>query len=206
MPSTPTINPAIQKVIDVATAEVGYHEGKSGGHWNNQEKYAGEVPGLEWANGQPWCAVFVSWVALEADVSAAFPRTASCDAAAAWFKDRGEWSETPTIGAQVFYGTVADLVHTGIVVGFTADEIITVEGNTNDSGSREGDGVYRKVRRRRDAYVVGYGHPDYPTAPAPERKPTRVEQARTLLEAALKKAQGDRADSIRAGLKKLPTR
>jgi hypothetical protein len=99
------ISPAIQKVIDAATAEVGYHEGKSGGHWNNREKYAGQVPGLEWANGQPWCAVFVSWVALEAEVSSLFPRTASCDAGAAWFKDRTSGLTSLRVGAQVFYGT-----------------------------------------------------------------------------------------------------
>jgi hypothetical protein len=159
------VNPAIQKVIDTATAEVGYHEGRSGGHWNNQEKYAGQVPGLEWANGQPWCAVFVSWVALNAGVADLFPRTASCDVAAKWFRDRGQWSEFPSIGAQVFYGTAADLVHTGVVVDFDRDTITTVEGNTNDSGSREGDGVYRKVRQRRDGYVVGYGLPAYPVVP-----------------------------------------
>ena len=37
--------------------------------------------------------------------------------------------------------------HTGIYVGPAAPgEIITVEGNTNGSGSREGDGVYQKTR------------------------------------------------------------
>lgn len=198
------ISPAIQRVIDVATGEVGYHEGRSGGHWNNQEKYAGQVPGLEWANGQPWCCVFTSWVALKADVATLFPRTASCDVAGKWFKDRRQWSDVPTIGAQVFYGTPADLNHTGIVIDFDSNLITTIEGNTNTSGSREGDGVYRKVRRRRDAYVVGYGHPAYPDPPA---LPTLVEQARELLEQAARNADDPkRAARIRTALAKLPAR
>lgn len=152
----------VHRLIALALDEVGFHEGKTGGHWNNRTKYAGEVPGLAWADGQPWCAVFVSWLALVGGAAELFPRTASCDAGAAWFRERGQWSEYPAIGAQVFYGTPADLNHTGFVIDFDADTITTVEGNTNVTGSREGDGVYRKVRRRRDAHVVGYGYPKYP--------------------------------------------
>jgi hypothetical protein len=36
--------------------------------------------------------------------------------------------------------------HTGIVVKVLSGEIATIEGNTNDRGSREGDGVYQKTR------------------------------------------------------------
>lgn len=152
----------VDKLVRLALEEVGYHEGKTGGQWNNRTKYAAAVPGLGWADGQPWCAVFVSWLALVGGVAELFPRTASCDVGGQWFKDRGQWSEYPAIGAQVFYGTPADLNHTGFVIGFDADTIDVIEGNTNVNGSREGDGVYRKVRRRRDAYVVGYGYPKYP--------------------------------------------
>lgn len=149
----------VARMITTALDEVGFHEGKTGGHWNNRTKYAGQVPGLGWADGQPWCAVFVAWLARECGAADLFPVTASCDVGGQWFKARGQWSEYPAIGAQVFYGTWADLNHTGFVIDFDADTITTVEGNTNATGSREGDGVYRKVRQRRDAYVVGYGHP-----------------------------------------------
>ena len=36
--------------------------------------------------------------------------------------------------------------HTGIVTKIVDGEIGTIEGNTNQRGSREGDGVYQKVR------------------------------------------------------------
>ncbi|MFD5057439.1 CHAP domain-containing protein [Streptomyces sp. NPDC058394] len=153
--------PLTTEVIATARAEVGYREGKSGGHWNNKTKYAPAVPGLEWADWQAWCATFVSWVALEAGAAHLFPRTASCAAGVKWFKDRLQFSEYPAVGAQVFYGAGGGS-HTGIVVSYTADTITTVEGNTNTNGSAEGDGVYTRTRQRRDAYVYGYGYPDYP--------------------------------------------
>lgn len=151
----------VDNVIRIAKGEVGYHEGRSNGSWNNHTKYAPAVPSLEWAQNQAWCATFVSWVALKAGVGELYPRTASCDVAREWFRSRGQYSEYPAIGAQVFYGTPADSNHTGIVIGFDAATITTVEGNTNDSGSREGDGVYVKVRGRTDSNVLGYGYPAF---------------------------------------------
>jgi hypothetical protein len=151
-----------QQVIDIASAEVGYHEGKSAdGHWNNKEKYAAQIPGLEWADWQAWCATFCSWVALKAGAADLYPRTASCVAGVAWFKKLGRFSEYPAVGAQVFYGPGGG-EHTGIVISYDADYIYTVEGNTNDNGSAEGDGVYRKKRERRSDHVFGYGYPKFP--------------------------------------------
>ncbi|MDX3214578.1 CHAP domain-containing protein [Streptomyces sp. ME02-6991-2B] len=148
-------------LASVARGEVGYHEGKTNGHWNNDQKYSDAVPGLAWSDGQPWCATFVAWVAMKAGAAALFPRTASCLAGVAWFRARGRWSEYPAVGAQVFYGAGNGGTHTGLVVAFDADTITTVEGNTNSNGSAEGDGVYVKTRRRRDAYVYGYGVPAF---------------------------------------------
>jgi hypothetical protein len=47
------------------------------------------------------------------------------------------------------------------VIGKTATTITTVEGNTNNNGSSEGNGVYIHTRRRTDPYVYGYGRPAY---------------------------------------------
>jgi hypothetical protein len=146
-------------VVSIAKSQVGYKEGYSGGHWNNIEKYAGQVPGLAWANGQPWCAVFVSWVAMRAGVASLYPRTASVAAAASWWKNAGRWSEYPAIGAQVIYGGSA---HTGVCVGYDATSIQVVEGNTNNDGSAEGNGVYLKTRLRNSTWITGYGVPKFP--------------------------------------------
>ena len=222
-------------VIRVAAAEIGYREG-GGKSNNNDQKFSDEVPGLEWSDRQPWCQTFVTWCAMKAGVQHLYgdpaKPTASCDIAGAWFKRQGRWSEYPAIGAQVFYGTPSDLNHTGIVESYDADYITTIEGNTNASGSREGDGVYRKRRRRRDAYVVGYGYPDFPEGivsadPAWKKVPTppappvvgkasrgiKVDQALSLLRDAADHAAGKgwkwRASTIRAAagiLERLPLR
>jgi GH25 family lysozyme M1 (1,4-beta-N-acetylmuramidase) len=152
----------VENVIRTAEKEVGYTEGRTrSGSGSNDTKYADEVPGLEWADFQPWCATFVSWVALKAGVGDLYPRTASCDQAALWFKAHKRWSDYPAVGAQVFYGTPRDLNHTGIVVAYTATHITTIEGNTNADGGREGTSVMRKDRLRRSPNVVGYGYPRF---------------------------------------------
>lgn len=104
----------------------------------------------------------MSWLALKAGFSDLYPRTASCDVAGKWFKDRHRWSTYPAIGAQVFYGTSSDLSHTGLVVDFDATYVWTIEGNTNTTGSRQGDGVYRLRHERRSPRIVGYGLPKFP--------------------------------------------
>lgn len=150
-------------LISVLRGEVGYQEGFSGGHWNNIEKYAPQVPELTWAQGQPWCAVFCVWAFRQAGVrEGSFPITASVNTAMQWYKARNRWSEYPSVGAQVILG---GSVHTGIVIDYDADYITTIEGNTNTNGSAEGDGVYVRRRYRRDDFVTGYGSPDFDPEP-----------------------------------------
>ncbi len=150
----------VDKLIDLAKGEVGYHEGRSGGHWNNKQKYSPEVPGLEWSQNQAWCQTFQSWLFLKAGVAKLAPVTASCANAVSWFRQRGRFSYYPAVGAQVFMGYGGGS-HVGLVTKYDADYIWTVEGNTNNNGSAEGDGVYERKRRRRDTYVYGYGYPDF---------------------------------------------
>ncbi|WP_328310273.1 peptidoglycan-binding protein [Streptomyces sp. NBC_00442] len=149
-----------QTIINIAKAEVGYHEGRSNGHWTNWQKYSPAVPGLEWSQNQAWCAVFASWVAMKAGLASLYPRTASCATGVEWFKSRNRWSAYPAVGAQVFYGSGGG-THTGIVYAYDSTYIYTVEGNTNADGSAEGDGVYLKKRERRSSYVYGYGYPAF---------------------------------------------
>jgi GH25 family lysozyme M1 (1,4-beta-N-acetylmuramidase) len=159
VPPTPhTADGMAARVIALARLEVGTHEGRSGGHWNNIQKYA-KIAGH--ANGFAWCATFVYAMAKLAGAASLFPNTAGCDQGADWFKKAGRWSEYPAVGAQVFFGVPRDLSHTGIVIDFNEETITTIEGNTNTSGSREGDGVYLKTHLRREARVVGYGYPKY---------------------------------------------
>ncbi|WP_310962162.1 hypothetical protein [Nocardioides terrisoli] len=188
-----------QRIIRIAKAEVGYHEGRSGGHWNNDEKYAAQVPGLSWANGQPWCATFVSWCAMKARLAKYYPRTASTDTGARWFQDKGQWSQYPAVAAQGFLGHNGDMFHTFLVARYDDTYVYTVEGNTNDNGSAEGDGVYEHKRLRRDPEIQGYGYPAFPegldsadpsyrrrVAPKPKPAPTRGANVDAAIAAASK--------------------
>lgn len=151
-----------KKVIAIASAEVGYREGRnSNGSYNNNQKYSPAVPGLEWSQNQAWCQTFQSWVALKAGTASYEPRTASCRTATDWFKQRNRFSYYPAIGAQVFFGSGGGS-HVGRVYKYDANTVWTIEGNTNASGSAEGNGVYLKQRARRDNYLHGYGLPAFP--------------------------------------------
>ncbi|WP_371665973.1 peptidoglycan-binding protein [Streptomyces sp. NBC_01241] len=150
----------VAQILTLADKEVGYQEGRSNGHWNNWQKYSPAVPGLEWSQNQAWCATWISWLALQADISDLYPRTASCLTGVSWFKNKGQFSEYPAVGAQVFFGKNGG-THTGIVYKYDATYVYTYEGNTNENGSPEGDGVYEKKHARRDSYVYGYGYPKF---------------------------------------------
>lgn len=161
-------------VIVWATSQIGTHEGRSGGHWNNRTKYAA-IAGH--ADGYAWCATFVCAAFIKAGLRHLIETpSAGVDQLSVGFKRAGRWSQYPAVGAVVFYGKPSDLNHTGIVARYDNDYIWAIEGNTNDSGSREGDGVYLKQRARRAANVVGYGYPKYDEGivsadPAFQRKP-----------------------------------
>ena len=112
-------------------------------------------------NREPYCAAFVCWVCAEAsrrgyDIG---PRPNS-----AAVREIVEWSKRPGSGCLRFTGASSryrpqpgDLVwwafsgarpnHIGIVAKLDgANQIVTIEGNTNPAGSREGDGVYERKR------------------------------------------------------------
>lgn len=144
--------------IHAAKSQVGYHEGKTGTHWNNIQKYA---PAIGFTNGLAWCDTFVNWVFVIAGIRIpSGAKSAGCAVSVNAYKKNGRFTQYPGIGFQVFYGSGGG-AHTGIVCDYDATYIYTVEGNTNVNGSAEGDGVYDKKRVRRDAYVYGYGIPYY---------------------------------------------
>lgn len=145
--------------IAIATTQVGYHEGKSNGHWNNAQKFAVQLPGI--ADNEAWCDTFVNWCLWQVGVAVpAGAKSAGCAESVAAYKKAGRFTQYPGIGFQVFYGPNGGS-HTGIVYNYDATNIYVVEGNTNVNGSAEGDGVYKKTRLRKVDYVYGYGIPYY---------------------------------------------
>lgn len=148
-------------VVAVANREVGVVERPT-----NRTKYGAWYG----ADGQPWCAMFVSWCfdqagAAKLAAASCAKGFAYCPAGAGWYQQQGAWGTSPKVGAVVFFrfpGGPARIHHVGIVTGINPDgSIDTIEGNTSrgSGGSqRDGGGVWR---RRRKAGVVGYGYPQY---------------------------------------------
>lgn len=150
------------KFVQTARAEIGYTETPV-----NRTKY-GKWYGLD---GEPWCDMFVSWVAHKAgcleDIGG---KHAYTPAHASWFMNRDQWGSAPRTGAIVFFdfpGGPDRISHVGIVESVTRQggkvvAITTIEGNTqpgNTGDQRNGGGVYRRARPVRD--VVGYGYPKF---------------------------------------------
>jgi hypothetical protein len=148
--------------VNLLRAQTGYHEGRdANGNWNNYQKFSPATAGLEWSQNQAWCSTFTAWGADELGEREALPITASCSTGVQWFKNRDRWTDYPVLGG-LFYMGASGGDHVGVVHGYDADSIYTVEGNTNAGGGYQGDGVYERVRPRRGpGSPYGYGIPYY---------------------------------------------
>ncbi len=108
--------------------------------------------------GNPWCAAFVCWVLGQNKV--ANPKSGYCPTLfiaknQVWKRDTK--NNTIPLSGDVFgiyFKEKGRIAHVGFVDKWTGKTVVTVEGNTNDAGSREGDGVYRKIRLTRQIYAV----------------------------------------------------
>lgn len=150
------------QVLAKARPEIGTHEGRDpNGNWNNDVKYA------RWygMNRQAWCAMFVSWVAFQAGATDIIPRFAYTPSGAAWFKAKGRYGNAPKVGAIGFLSSQGLGIHHTFFVEavHSGGTFTTIEGNTNTTGSAQGDGVYRLTRRVGPSYTFGY--PAYAAAP-----------------------------------------
>lgn len=105
------------------------------------------------ADGLPWCAAFVHSMGVQAlgRTNWKLPTTASVAALAAWGATQGTVLKTLPKRGDVFLLWEPGLVparfgHTGFVTSVNHSTISTIEGNTNDGGSREGFGVFARER------------------------------------------------------------
>lgn len=157
-------------VLAIARAEIGVREGRDpNGNWNNRVKYT------TWYANHPliknpsfltsaWCAIFVSWIANKAGCLATLiPMHAWTPSGLAWFKTRGLVTQgkgaRPGDVVYFYRPDMGRVAHVGLVEAVDGDYIVTIEGNTNTSGSRQGNGVYRL--RRKITNHMYFCHPAY---------------------------------------------
>lgn len=131
-----------QDILKIASAEVGYKEGKS-----NSNKYGKEY-GL---NNAPYCVIFLWCVFKWANASNLFydgKKVASCTKLYEWAKRNGLIVEIPQTGDLVIFDWNKDKVtdHIGIIESTSGSTLYTIEGNTGDGNASDGDGVYRRTR------------------------------------------------------------
>ena len=126
---------------------------------NDGERVAEYLRYTDLGEGYAWCASFVSWVYGQAGF--AEPRTAWSPALfpakrVIWRRGDITRSSIPKKGDVfgIYFNSVKRIAHAGFVDEWGDKYVVTVEGNTNEAGSREGDGVYRKLRPVSSIYRV----------------------------------------------------
>ena len=109
--------------------------------------------------GYPWCAAFVTWCHEENNI----PNPGSARVVD-WFKANVIWENSglndrpsvkPGYVMGLYYSNLGRLGHIGIIEYEDKNNYYTIEGNTNRAGSREGDGVYRKIRPKQTVAALG---------------------------------------------------
>ncbi len=142
-------------MASVYTAQLHVRERGTNNHGTAVARYLAYT-GLP--EGHPWCAAFVCWVYGQAGIPN--PRSAWSPAlfpASKIIWQQGKQNKLQPRQADVFGIWFADkrrIAHAGFVDRWGDKWVITVEGNTNAAGSRDGDGVYRKRRPVKSMYRV----------------------------------------------------
>lgn len=146
----------ISTVKEIYTSQIGVREltGHNDGH--QVEIY---LASCKLAKGNPWCAAFITWTYKKAGV-----KTVVSGYSPAWFPasktvyTRGAGANSVPGTADVFgiwFSSKNRIAHVGFIDQWPEGKYaITVEGNTNEAGSREGDGVYKKRRLKSQIYKV----------------------------------------------------
>lgn len=175
------IEKAAAYVVGIAEAEIGYCEKATNSQLNDKTANAGSGNytkfaayfddlwnrGIKWYNtrkqGAEWCDMFFDWCQCQAwgyDVARKVvyqpmeSAGAGCPYSASYYRANNAWFSAPKPGDQIFFGAKGKETHTGMVVGVTNIQVITVEGN---SGQR----TARRTYALTDGNIAGYGRPNY---------------------------------------------
>ncbi|BFM42680.1 hypothetical protein CFS9_13210 [Flavobacterium sp. CFS9] len=135
-----------EKTLQIAITQIGVQEvPKNSNAGADVEKYLKSV-GL--GKGYSWCMAFVYWCTVEAskqlNTSNTLQKTGGV--LAMWNARPLLRVKVPQPGDIMILDYGGGLGHTGIVEKVVGTKIHTIEGNTNDVGSREGYEVCRRVR------------------------------------------------------------
>jgi hypothetical protein len=130
------------KVQAIYTSQIGVKELTGRNDGVAVEQFL-KITGL--GKGHPWCAAFVAWVYNKANVNAI--RSAFCPN---WFI-KAKLTKTPHMGdvVGIYFKALKRIAHIAFYDRSDGAFVITVEGNTNAQGSRDGNQVARRRRLKR---------------------------------------------------------
>ncbi len=166
-----------KKLVETATKYLFYNE-TDGSHKQIIDIYNGHRPlarGYTVQYDDPWCATFVSAIAILLDYTDIIPIECSCSKMIGLCQERNIWIEddtyTPKPGDIIFYdwndNGKADCTghpeHVGFVVKIAGSSITVIEGNYNHSVR------YRKITVN-GKYIRGYCVPRYGTSLSDSQK------------------------------------
>jgi hypothetical protein len=137
------------------TNEIGVRELTGNNDGVDVEKYLHSV---KLSKGNAWCAAFVNWTLVQCNANHKQSGWASAwfDSDKVIFKRGLKTKKIPEHGDVfgIWFNNLSRIAHVGFVDVWGDDFVITVEGNTNGQGSRDGNGVYRKRRITQQIYIV----------------------------------------------------
>ena len=140
-----TALPLSERALHVAASLVGKGEIPEGSNWGPFVEALLRRAGL--SAPAPWCAAFVYWCLLEAgaDSRKLWKHPASTYYLWEWAKRTGRLRQTGAARGELFVWNGPGGGHCGLVIS-NGNAFRTIEGNTNDDGSREGYEVARRDR------------------------------------------------------------
>lgn len=225
----------VNKVLQIAEAEVGYLEkSKSaylknpnvlysktdGAGTDNYTKYNYEMhkiyPQVMDGLGAAWCDCFVDWCFYKAYGVATAKSLLGGNfddytvASAQMYKNKKAWyTSNPKVGDQVFFKNNTRICHTGLVYKVDSSYVYTIEGNTSNASGvvANGGGVAKKKYALNYAKIAGYGRPKYDPEPVSVKPstPSTPSTPSKPVSASLKPKSAKSKDSKLAGTYKTTT-
>ncbi|CAN5467659.1 hypothetical protein BH10BAC3_BH10BAC3_10990 [soil metagenome] len=146
----------LASVLEIAAGEIGSMEVPPGSNWGPKVKEYLASAGVTFP--APWCAGFVYWCFDKAAMGLGKknPLFRTGGVMMHWNKSEAkkilakDATANPALvkpGHIFIMSFGGGLGHTGLVESLNGGFINVIEGNTNDNGSREGIGVFRRVRK-----------------------------------------------------------
>jgi hypothetical protein len=143
------------KALEIAISQLGKEEVPRGSNWGEPVKSYLASVGITFPAS--WCMAFMYWCFKQSakELGITIPLTKTGGVLNAWQKAPATVKVTDPEPGDIFIQDHGHgLGHTGIVERVDGDVVHTIEGNTNDTGAREGYEVCRRTRKK--ASIIGY--------------------------------------------------